>query len=215
MFSRSSVRWSRRSSGPVDGSGSIASAKGIAVSEAGAWGYTIGSAIFDGLLPVARLAQVRRVLEDTNSADAGCGPQALPSVSPESFLADRLRDELLEEITGSSCSRGRSCRLRPTRQALFQRISCHGTVRALIEAGSLTHHAAVRAVMSPNVGGCPTDSTGDAELPRDDRAAGVRAGMHVLDAAFEECSKDDSLCNSARAAPSWRSSGSGRPTIDR
>jgi len=59
------------SSGPVIVAGSIASIdRAIAVSEAGAWGYTIGSAIFDGLLPVAPSIadQVRRVVEDTASA---------------------------------------------------------------------------------------------------------------------------------------------------
>ena len=63
----------RRSSGPVIVAGSIASIdRAVAVSEAGAWGYTIGSAIFDGLLPGAPSisAQIRRVLEDTASADA-------------------------------------------------------------------------------------------------------------------------------------------------
>ena len=55
--------------------GSIASIdRALAVSEAGAWGYTIGSAIFDGLLPGAPSIsdQVRRVLEETaeSSADA-------------------------------------------------------------------------------------------------------------------------------------------------
>jgi hypothetical protein len=51
--------------------GSIASIdRAIAVSEAGAWGYTIGSAIFDGLLPGAPSIadQVRRVLEETVSS---------------------------------------------------------------------------------------------------------------------------------------------------
>jgi hypothetical protein len=63
----------RRSSGPVIVAGSIASIdRAVAVSEAGAWGYTIGSAIFDGLLPGAPSisAQVRRVLVDTANADA-------------------------------------------------------------------------------------------------------------------------------------------------
>ena len=58
----------RRSSGPVIVAGSIASIdRVLAVSEAGAWGYTIGSAIFDGLLPgVPSVAdQVRCVLEAT------------------------------------------------------------------------------------------------------------------------------------------------------
>jgi len=60
-----------RSSGPVIVAGSIASVdRAVAVSEAGAWGYTIGSAIFDGLLPGAPSIadQVRRVLEETASA---------------------------------------------------------------------------------------------------------------------------------------------------
>jgi hypothetical protein len=53
--------------------GSIASIdRAVVVSEAGAWGYTIGSAIFDGLLPGAPSisAQVRRVRVDTANADA-------------------------------------------------------------------------------------------------------------------------------------------------
>lgn len=59
-----------RSSGPVIVAGSIASIdRALAVSEAGAWGYTIGSAIFDGLLPGAPSIadQVRHVLEMTAS----------------------------------------------------------------------------------------------------------------------------------------------------
>ena len=60
-----------RSSGPVIVAGSIASVdRAVAVGDAGAWGYTIGSAIFDGLLPGAPSIadQVRRVLEETASA---------------------------------------------------------------------------------------------------------------------------------------------------
>ena len=59
------------SSGPVIVAGSIASVdRAVAVSEAGAWDYTIGSAIFDGLLPGAPSVadQVRRVIEETASA---------------------------------------------------------------------------------------------------------------------------------------------------
>ena len=65
------------SSGLVIVAGSIASVeRAIAVSEAGAWGYTIGSAIFDGLLPGAPsiAEQVRRVLEET--AAGGAAPEA-------------------------------------------------------------------------------------------------------------------------------------------
>jgi hypothetical protein len=60
----------RQSNGPVIVAGSIASIdRAVAVGEAGAWGYTIGSAIFDGLLPGAPSIadQVRRVLEETAS----------------------------------------------------------------------------------------------------------------------------------------------------
>jgi hypothetical protein len=60
-----------RSSGPVIVAGSIASVdRAVAVGDAGAWGYTIGSAIFDGQLPGAPSIadQVRRVLEETASA---------------------------------------------------------------------------------------------------------------------------------------------------
>jgi len=67
----------QRSSGPVIVAGSIASIdRAVAVSEAGAWGYTIGSAIFDGLLPGAPSVadQVRRVLEETAS-DAETSPE--------------------------------------------------------------------------------------------------------------------------------------------
>ncbi len=59
------------SSGPVIVAGSIDGIdRAIAVSEAGAWGYTIGTAIFDGLLPGAPSIadQVRRVVEHTAAA---------------------------------------------------------------------------------------------------------------------------------------------------
>jgi hypothetical protein len=60
-----------KSNGPVIVAGSIASVgRAVAVSEAGAWGYTIGSAIFDGLLPGAPSIadQVRAVLDETAAA---------------------------------------------------------------------------------------------------------------------------------------------------
>jgi hypothetical protein len=61
----------RHSDGPVIVAGSIASIdRAIAVSQAGAWGFTIGSAVFDGLLPGAPSVadQVRAVLEATADA---------------------------------------------------------------------------------------------------------------------------------------------------
>lgn len=64
------------SNGPVVVAGSIATIeRAVAVSEAGAWGYTIGSAIFDGLLPGAPSIadQVRQVVSETASAEAPHG----------------------------------------------------------------------------------------------------------------------------------------------
>jgi hypothetical protein len=63
----------RRSSGPVIVAGSIATIdRVLAVSDAGAWGFTIGSAIFDGLLPGAPSVadQVRSVLDTTTAGAA-------------------------------------------------------------------------------------------------------------------------------------------------
>jgi hypothetical protein len=63
----------RRSSGPVIVAGSIATIdRVITVGDAGAWGFTIGSAIFDGLLPGAPSVadQVRGVLEATTAGAA-------------------------------------------------------------------------------------------------------------------------------------------------
>ena len=63
----------RRSNGPVIVAGSIATIDRVqAVSDAGAWGFTIGSAIFDGLLPGAPSVpdQVRGVIEATTASAA-------------------------------------------------------------------------------------------------------------------------------------------------
>jgi NAD(P)H-dependent flavin oxidoreductase YrpB (nitropropane dioxygenase family) len=64
----------RASAGPVIAAGSVTSAGQIrTLAAAGAWGFTIGSAIFDGLLPGAPdvAAQVREVLAISAAADAG------------------------------------------------------------------------------------------------------------------------------------------------
>ncbi len=60
-----------RSGGPVIVAGSIDSVeRAVTVGDAGAWGYTIGTAIFEGLLPGAPsiAEQVRRVVADTSAA---------------------------------------------------------------------------------------------------------------------------------------------------
>jgi hypothetical protein len=64
------------SAGPVIAAGSVTSAEQITtLAAAGAWGFTIGSAIFDGLLPGAPdvAAQVRAVLAMAAAAPGGAG----------------------------------------------------------------------------------------------------------------------------------------------
>jgi hypothetical protein len=64
------------SAGPVIAAGSVTSAAQIdTLAAAGAWGFTIGSAIFDGLLPGAPdvAEQVREVLAIAAAAPGGAG----------------------------------------------------------------------------------------------------------------------------------------------
>jgi GntR family transcriptional regulator len=108
------------------------------------------------------------------------------------LLADRLRDELLEEITSSQLQPGTKL---PTEGQLAKRFNVsRATVRdavgALIEAGYVTRrrgsgsYVAERRRMPHGL-----DST--LSYLAMIESAGVRAGMHVLEAAFEECSNDD------------------------
>jgi GntR family transcriptional regulator len=113
-------------------------------------------------------------------------------VSGRTLLANRLRDELLEEITSSHLQPGTKL---PTEGQLAKRFNVsRATVRdavgALIEAGYVTRrrgsgsYVAERRRMPHGL-----DST--LSYLAMIESAGVRAGMHVLEAAFEECSKDD------------------------
>jgi GntR family transcriptional regulator len=113
-------------------------------------------------------------------------------VSGRTLLADRLRDELLEEITSSQLQPGTKL---PTEGQLAKRFNVsratvRDAVRALIEAGYVTRrrgsgsYVAERRRMPHGL-----DST--LSYLAMIESAGVRAGMHVLDAAFEECSNDD------------------------
>jgi GntR family transcriptional regulator len=117
----------------------------------------------------------------------------LAHVSGRTLLADRLRDELLEEITSSQLQPGTKL---PTEGQLAKRFNVsratvRDAVRALIEAGYVTRrrgsgsYVAERRRMPHGL-----DST--LSYLAMIESAGVRAGMHVLGAAFEECSEDDS-----------------------
>ena len=117
----------------------------------------------------------------------------LGRVSGRNLLADRLRDELSEEITSSQLQPGTKL---PTEGELAKRFNVsratvRDAVRALIEAGYVTRrrgsgsYVAERRRMPHGL-----DST--LSYLAMIESAGVRAGMRVLEAAFEESLKDDS-----------------------
>ena len=137
----------------------------------------------------------------------------LGRVSGRTLLADRLRDELLEEITSSQLQPGTKL---PTEGQLAKRFNVsRATVRdavgALIEAGYVTRrrgsgsYVAERRRMPHGL-----DST--LSYLAMIESAGVRAGMHVLEAAFEESSKDDSpsATQPRRHGPGGRAGTDGR-----
>ena len=114
-------------------------------------------------------------------------------MSGKSLLADRLRDELLEEMTTSQWPPGTKL---PTEGDLATRFGVsRATVReavtSLVEAGYITRrhgsgsYVAVRRRMPHGL-----DST--LSYLSMIESAGAQAGMRVLDAALEPCSKTDS-----------------------
>src|SRR6476661_7222013 len=134
------------------------------------------------------------------------------------LLADRLRDELLEEITSSRLEPGTKL---PTEGQLSERFNVsRATVRdavgALVEAGYVTRrrgsgsYVAERRRMPHGL-----DST--LSYLAMIESAGVCAGMHVLGAVFEECSKDDGLLQLSPGAKVLAvervRTGDGRPVI--
>ena len=156
----------RRSSGPVIVAGSISSIdRVLAVSDAGAWGYTIGSAIFDGLLAGAPsiVDQVRHVLEETASpawirrTTPGRRLEACPAerCSPTGCATSCWRKSPVR-----SCSQGRSCRVKANSPSASRCPVPRYVTRCvrLSRPGTLSV-VAVPAAMSPSVGGCHMDST--------------------------------------------------------
>jgi GntR family transcriptional regulator len=111
----------------------------------------------------------------------------------QTLLADRLRDELLEEITSSQLEPGTKL---PTEGELSKRFgvsraTVREAVRGLVEAGYVIRrrgsgsYVAERRRMPHGL-----DST--LSYLAMIESAGVHAGMRVLDAAFEQCEKTDS-----------------------
>lgn len=111
----------------------------------------------------------------------------------KSLLADRLRDELLEEMTSSQMQPGTKL---PTEGELATRFNVsRATVReavtGLVEAGYVTRrHGSGSYVAERRRMPHGLDST--LSYLEMIESAGARAGMRVLDAVLEQCSKIDS-----------------------
>jgi GntR family transcriptional regulator len=117
----------------------------------------------------------------------------------QTLLADRLRDELLEEITSSALEPGTKL---PTEGELSKRFgvsraTVREAVRGLVEAGYVTRrrgsgsYVAERRRMPHGL-----DST--LSYLAMIESAGAHAGMRVLDAVFEQCEKTDSPLHLSR-----------------
>jgi GntR family transcriptional regulator len=117
----------------------------------------------------------------------------------QTLLADRLRDELLEEITSSQLEPGTKL---PTEGELSKRFgvsraTVREAVRGLVEAGYVTRrrgsgsYVAERRRMPHGL-----DST--LSYLAMIESAGAHAGMRVLDAVFEQCEKTDSPMHLSR-----------------
>lgn len=113
-------------------------------------------------------------------------------MSGRTLLADRLRDELLEEITSSQLQPGAKL---PTEGQLAKRFNVsratvREAVRGLVEAGYVTRrrgsgsYVAERRRMPHGL-----DST--LSYLAMIETAGARAGMRILQAAFEPCRQED------------------------
>ena len=132
------------------------------------------------------------------------------------MLADRLRDELLEEMTSSQLPPGTKL---PTEGELatrfgVSRATVREAVRGLVEAGYVTRrHGSGSYVAERRRMPHGLDST--LSYLAMIESAGAHAGMRVLDAAFEQSRRSTAHCNSAEATRSWRWSACGRPTTSR
>jgi GntR family transcriptional regulator len=109
------------------------------------------------------------------------------------LLADRLRDELLEEITSSQLPPGTKL---PSESQLAKRFNVsratvRDAVRALVEAGYVTRRRGSGSYVTERRR-MPHGLDATLSYLAMIESAGVRAGIRILDAAFEQCCPDDS-----------------------
>ncbi|MET0740918.1 MAG: GntR family transcriptional regulator, partial [Candidatus Nanopelagicales bacterium] len=108
------------------------------------------------------------------------------------MLADRLRDELLEEITSSQLQPGTRLPSEGELAKRFQvsRATVRDAVRALIEAGYVIRRRGSGSYVTERRR-MPHGLDSTLSYLAMIESAGVRAGMRVLEAVFEKCSEDD------------------------
>ena len=113
-------------------------------------------------------------------------------MSGHTLLADRLRDELLEEITSTQLQPGTKL---PSEGQLAKRFNVsratvRDAVRALVEAGYVTRRRGSGSYITERrrmPHGLDSTLSYHAMI----ESAGARAGMCVLEAGFEPCTADD------------------------
>jgi GntR family transcriptional regulator len=113
-------------------------------------------------------------------------------MSGRRLLADRLRDVLLEEITSSQLPPGTKL---PTEGQLSERFgvsraTVRDAVRALIEAGYVVRRRGSGSYVTERRR-MPHGLDATLSYLAMIESAGFRAGMHVVEAAFEPCAEDD------------------------
>ena len=116
----------------------------------------------------------------------------LGRVSGRTLLADRLRDELLDEITSSQLQPGTKL---PSEGQLAKRFNVsratvRDAVRGLVEAGYVTRRRGSGSYVTERRR-MPHGLDATLSYLAMIESAGAHAGMRILEAAFEPCRQDD------------------------
>jgi GntR family transcriptional regulator len=120
-------------------------------------------------------------------------------MSGRTLLADRLRDELLEEITSSQLQPGSKLPSEGELAKRFQvsRATVREAVRGLVEAGYVSRRRGSGSYVTERKR-MPHGLDSTLSYLAMIESAGVAAGMRLLHASFEQCSNDDSALQLGR-----------------
>lgn len=120
-------------------------------------------------------------------------------MSGRTLLADRLRDELLEEISSLQLQPGSKLPSEGELAKRFQvsRATVREAVRGLVEAGYVARRRGSGSYVTERKR-MPHGLDSTLSYVAMIESAGVHAGMRVLHASFEECSNDDGALQLSR-----------------